>query len=490
MENPEKPITEPESLENSSAPESRANLIKRIRGHHNGHWWFLLISSVLLVALSMTWLIGTLQYKQIKVGNDSLTQFEIPSKLDKTITEQVNNYRIKVTGLTKDSQTKAYKLSDAGIYIDVPASIQATHSDVSYWRNRLLWWQPRKARIVVKTDEAKLINFVNKKTRVISKQVKNAKLSVGPEGRVKVTKEATGTEKSLGDGRTIVYQAVQNLDTDTLELTNQTIKPSITQDSIQESKKQLEEIVGKSIKFNIESNVIKPTAHDIASWLLITPNEPSKSYNITVDKTKLTDYINGQAGIYIRQPINQVEITMPNKSKSVLVAGQNGSDVINKAYVIKTVQDQLLNDQPINLDLKIAYTPFKTVSTPAGAKLIEVDVTKKVMYAYENNVLLKTMYVSAGAPATPTVLGTYKIYSKIKSQNMRGFNADGSTYFQPAVPYVNYFYRDYAVHGNYWRPASYFGNVNSSHGCVGIQNGDAEWIYNWAPIGTPVVVHL
>ena len=72
---------------------------------------------------------------------------------------------------------------------------------------------------------------------------------------------------------------------------------------------------------------------------------------------------------------------------------------------------------------------------------------------------------------------------------MKGANVDGSRYFQAAVPYVNYFYGSYAIHGNYWRPDSWFGNINSSHGCVGINDPDDAWVYNWAPIGTPVIVH-
>jgi lipoprotein-anchoring transpeptidase ErfK/SrfK len=97
--------------------------------------------------------------------------------------------------------------------------------------------------------------------------------------------------------------------------------------------------------------------------------------------------------------------------------------------------------------------------------------------------------ISAGAPATPTVLGKYAVYTKYKSQDMSGNNADGSRYFQPAVPYVNYFYGGYAIHGNYWRPSSWFGNINSSHGCIGVNVADGAWIYDWASVGTPVIVH-
>jgi lipoprotein-anchoring transpeptidase ErfK/SrfK len=112
------------------------------------------------------------------------------------------------------------------------------------------------------------------------------------------------------------------------------------------------------------------------------------------------------------------------------------------------------------------------------------------MYAYANGQLANTFLVTAGAPATPTPIGEFHIWEKVAVQNMSGYNPDGSKYSQPSVPWINYFdHSGDAVHGNYWRPASYFGSINSSHGCVGVQVPEAEWIYNWAPIGTTVITH-
>ena len=66
----------------------------------------------------------------------------------------------------------------------------------------------------------------------------------------------------------------------------------------------------------------------------------------------------------------------------------------------------------------------------------------------------------------------------------------GPGYVEPNVPWINYFdHSSDAVHGNYWRSASTFGNVNTSHGCVGLPVNEAEWVYNWAPIGTAVINH-
>ena len=112
------------------------------------------------------------------------------------------------------------------------------------------------------------------------------------------------------------------------------------------------------------------------------------------------------------------------------------------------------------------------------------------MYAFDNGQLVNTFLVTAGAPATPTPIGEFHIWEKLPVQTMSGLNPDGTKYSQPNVPWINYFdHSGDAVHGNYWRPASYFGNINSSHGCVGVQVPEAEWIYNWAPIGTTVITH-
>jgi lipoprotein-anchoring transpeptidase ErfK/SrfK len=48
-----------------------------------------------------------------------------------------------------------------------------------------------------------------------------------------------------------------------------------------------------------------------------------------------------------------------------------------------------------------------------------------------------------------------------------------------------YFYQGYALHGTYWH--SNFGQP-MSHGCVNMRTPDAEWLYQFAPVGTAVRV--
>ncbi|MBS1251366.1 MAG: putative peptidoglycan endopeptidase LytE [Anaerolineales bacterium] len=119
--------------------------------------------------------------------------------------------------------------------------------------------------------------------------------------------------------------------------------------------------------------------------------------------------------------------------------------------------------------------------SPTEGKWIDIDVRLQRLIAYESEQPVFRTTVSTGTASTPTVLGRFAIRSKLPSQHMFG-----PGYNFPDVPWVMYFHGAYAIHGAYWH--SDFG-VPRSHGCVNVRPADAQWLYNWAPAGTPVVVH-
>ncbi len=236
------------------------------------------------------------------------------------------------------------------------------------------------------------------------------------------------------------------------------------------------------------SNVVVPK-QDIQKWIITTPAEDSNQ-KITINTPGLQNYFDQLSRRYLIKPSDQIVVVYSNGDTEVMVPGSNGFVLGDTTAAQSQIEAQLALGQGMNIELPGSTVPFKTSTTAQAAKYIEVDITKKRLYAYENNILVKTFLVTAGANATPTPTGTYSIWQKLLSQDMRGLNADGSEYYQPSVSWVSYFdHRGDAIHGNYWRPASVFGNVNTSHGCVGLTNADAKWIYNWAPIGTRVTIH-
>lgn len=128
-----------------------------------------------------------------------------------------------------------------------------------------------------------------------------------------------------------------------------------------------------------------------------------------------------------------------------------------------------------------AVASVEAAPSPSGeVKEIVVDLSEQRVYVYENGSLVRTMIVSTGVAATPTVQGTFRIYLRYLKQDM-----SGPDYYLPNVPYVQYFYQGYGLHGTYWH--NNFGRP-MSRGCVNLTIADSEWLYNWASIGTLVRV--
>jgi lipoprotein-anchoring transpeptidase ErfK/SrfK len=153
---------------------------------------------------------------------------------------------------------------------------------------------------------------------------------------------------------------------------------------------------------------------------------------------------------------------------------------------------------------KIVYAPsitfdengtpkIKNVLGDAAGKRIEVNLSSQEVYAFEGSSRVNTLLVSTGLwGRTPT--GQFTIQRKVASQTMSGGNPAIGTYYNlPGVQWVQYFgnaqipwSRGFSFHGTYWH--SNFGHP-MSHGCVNMRTPDAKWLYDWAPMGTPVSIY-
>lgn len=112
---------------------------------------------------------------------------------------------------------------------------------------------------------------------------------------------------------------------------------------------------------------------------------------------------------------------------------------------------------------------------------IDVNLTQQTLTAYQGDEVARTALVSTGREKTPTPVGLFHIHTKLRYDDMRG-----SGYYLRNVPYVMYFHQDYALHGTYWH--TNFGQT-ASHGCINLPTAEAEWLYNWVAVGTPVNIH-
>jgi len=128
-------------------------------------------------------------------------------------------------------------------------------------------------------------------------------------------------------------------------------------------------------------------------------------------------------------------------------------------------------------------------SALAVEKRIEVDLTNQRLHAYEENEIKWSFVISTGKTVTPTPVGQFWPWIKLRYDRMRGGSwARGDYYDLPNVPYVVYYYNErypkwlgYAIHGTYWH--NNFG-YPMSHGCVNLKTEDMAILYPWIDLPT------
>lgn len=157
------------------------------------------------------------------------------------------------------------------------------------------------------------------------------------------------------------------------------------------------------------------------------------------------------------------------------------------------------------------YAPLIALasSTPGGGgspspqgKVIVVSLSHQWLYAYQNGKEVFNSAVMTGRPALPTPQGTYHVFSKLHPTTFYSPWPQGSPYWYPPT-YINYalefraggfFLHDswwHSVYGpgtNGWHYDPVYGWQWGTHGCVAMPLNSAEWLYNWAPIGTTVEI--
>ncbi|MFB9464162.1 L,D-transpeptidase [Streptomyces cinereospinus] len=146
----------------------------------------------------------------------------------------------------------------------------------------------------------------------------------------------------------------------------------------------------------------------------------------------------------------------------------------------------------------------KTVSFTIGRNQVTyVDAQTKQMKVTQDGKVVKTIPISAGSPENKTYEGQMVISEKFKETRMNGATVgftddDGEgEYDIKDVPHAMRLTTSGTfVHGNYWAADSIFGSVNTSHGCVGLNDTkgaddpetEGAWFYDNSIIGDVVVV--
>jgi lipoprotein-anchoring transpeptidase ErfK/SrfK len=121
------------------------------------------------------------------------------------------------------------------------------------------------------------------------------------------------------------------------------------------------------------------------------------------------------------------------------------------------------------------------IATPSD-RWIEVDLSEQKLRAWNGKELYLETSISSGLARTPTPVGEFHVWMKIRATKMEG--GEGKYYYNlPNVPYVMFFENDktpaylgFGLHGTYWHHD--FGTPHS-HGCVNLPTDMAHVLYEW-----------
>ena len=113
------------------------------------------------------------------------------------------------------------------------------------------------------------------------------------------------------------------------------------------------------------------------------------------------------------------------------------------------------------------------VRYPKLGKHVEADLSQQTLALVDGDKVVDVYHTSSGAPATPTIRGTYRFYMQTIGTNSKG------------MVHSSYFIRGYAIHGYRSVPP-----YNASHGCLRVPIHSAYKIFRWIDIGDRIRVEV
>ncbi|MCB0215720.1 MAG: LysM peptidoglycan-binding domain-containing protein [Chloroflexi bacterium] len=176
----------------------------------------------------------------------------------------------------------------------------------------------------------------------------------------------------------------------------------------------------------------------------------------------------------------------------IVVAGETLSSIADR-YGETVVSLQRLNglaDDAIQVGQRLLVPEHGAGLAQAGPgeKRIEVDISEQRMYVWQGETLVWSLVVSTGLPGYPTRRGSFAVQSKIP-------NAWSSAWQLWMPHWLGIYWAGPSENGIHALPiingqrlwGGYLGSP-ISYGCVVLGSADAEQLYNWADIGTPVLI--
>ena len=257
---------------------------------------------------------------------------------------------------------------------------------------------------------------------------------------------------------------------------------------------------------NGADNSVAIPPDQIAQWIGTTTDATKGTIALTVNRDAIDQYL--------KQDSVVKQLTVPMVTEEVYVRpqseggtpigadktlGKDGIDVTGNGEATNAIVNAIQGNQSADATVATKVTPHdtKNVEVPHdfdkanGDKWVHVDLTNQTATAYQGTTVVRTFDIASGQYTADgsrlSATGTFYVYLKYEQQTMTG-----PGYAQP-TPWISYYNGSEALHAvppYLWgdHPIYVQQGVPGSHGCINMQVADGKWMYDWADIGTRVVV--
>jgi lipoprotein-anchoring transpeptidase ErfK/SrfK len=228
----------------------------------------------------------------------------------------------------------------------------------------------------------------------------------------------------------------------------------------------------------------------VAAALAALPDQQLPKLEVSVDSTALHAYV-GTLGARWGHVAAQASVKLVGKH-AVVTAASPGVAV--KTTLLATqIRHELATGERQSLTLGVQTTRSAAPGKPL--KAVVVRLGSQTLTAYLNGKPVLETPVTTGRPALPTPIGSFSVLNRNSPYVFHSPWAPGSPYWYPPTPvtWAMEFYDGDFLHDDPGEPNSDFGTDSqngyfASHGCVHIPHDAMAFLYNWLPIGAPVII--
>jgi lipoprotein-anchoring transpeptidase ErfK/SrfK len=231
-------------------------------------------------------------------------------------------------------------------------------------------------------------------------------------------------------------------------------------------------------------------ADAVAAALAAIPGQQLPPLKVSVDTDVLHSYVAALNLRWSRKPA-QASVRLVGKH-AVVTAAQPGVTV-QTTRLATQIEHELATGERTLLSLGVQTTRLPAAATPQ--KAVVVRLGSQTLTAYLNGKPVLETPVTTGRPALPTPIGSFSVLNRNSPYVFHSPWPPGNPFYYPPTPvtWAMEFYDGDFLHDDPGEPDSDFGSDSqngyfASHGCVHIPHDAMAFLYNWLPVGAPVIV--